>query len=155
MATAGLHNTHTSRVGPFLDLRNNLGRRCRSTGIIGGSRRRRRPRTQTSFRSGAIPHARPESVGVTSMNRRQFFLGLIFQERPATLQVEVMEVSRALMDLSRFWSIRPAKPHAAFSQNGFVPITELLLHVAARWNTTGRPHFPGKHVLRPWAHPDV
>ena len=26
------------------------------------------------------------------MNRRQFFLGLIFQERPATLQVEVMEV---------------------------------------------------------------
>src|SRR5439155_24994507 len=30
------------------------------------------------------------------------------------------------MDLPRFWSIRPAKPHAAFSHNGFVPLTELL-----------------------------
>ena len=39
-----------------------------------------------SFDAGQKP------VGVTSMNRRQFFLGLIFQERPTTLQVEVMEV---------------------------------------------------------------
>ena len=32
------------------------------------------------------------AVTVICMNRRQFFLGLIFQEKPITLQVEVMEV---------------------------------------------------------------
>src|SRR5207247_11256096 len=57
-------------------------------------RRRRRSGTETSFRSGPIPDAGSQSVGVV-VNRREFFLALLLQSRSASVEVAVMEVFSA------------------------------------------------------------